>query len=264
MVGVFPYTPDLLIEAIVDSDSVTITLPDYFRRPLRLTAEQTFALLTSAKALLSVPGADTDSALARGLAKVLDSIGETSETAVDIDLDTAPDAVTELLRHLIEARHSVDITYYTYGRDDIGSRRIDPWSIHSEAGLWYVQAWCHRSTAGRVFRIDRILEASPTSDRFTMPEPLPPFTVFDSGSIEGSVTLHLAPSARWVIEYYPAESVEVHDDGSSTITFAIGSVPWLERLLIRLGPDATVLEASEGLAEVGRNAARRLLATYRD
>ena len=264
MVGVHPYTPDLLIDAIVDSDTVTISLPDYFRRPLRLTAEQTFALLTSAKAILSIPGADHDSALARGLSKVLESIGEVSETAVDIDIDTAPDAVTELLRHSVEKRQSVDITYYTYGRDDIGSRRVDPWSIHSDSGLWYLQAWCHRSEAERVFRIDRIREATATSSTFDIPDPLPAFTVFDSTSIDGTVTLRLAARARWVAEYYPAESIEFHDDGTTTITLAIGSVAWLERLLMRLGPDATVLEASDGLADVGRVAARRLLASYGD
>ncbi len=263
MVGIHPYTPDLLINAIVDADTVTIDLPDYFRRPLRLTAEQTFALLTSAKALLSVPGADQESALARGLSKVLTSLGEASETAVDVGIATAPDAIIEQLRAAIEKRHAVEITYYSYGRDDTGNRRIDPWAIHSEGGLWYLQGWCHSSSAERLFRIDRIREVVLTDQAFTVPDPLPTFTLFDGSNALGQITLELQPEARWVTEYYPAEAIEPHPDGTTTITLAIGSLPWLERLLLRLGPEAKVVNASPSLAGVETTAARRLLALYR-
>ena len=264
MVGVHPYTPDLLINAIVDADTVTIDLPEYFRRPLRLTAEQTFALLTSAKALLSVPGADHSSALARGLEKVLRTLGEGSETAVDIGIDTAPDAITELLRSAIERRQAVEITYYSYGRDDTGTRRINPWAIHSEGGLWYLQGWCHASNAERVFRIDRIRQADITDAEFVAPNPLPSFELFDGSNALGRITLLLQPDARWVTEYYPAESIDLHPDGTATIVLAIGSMAWLERLLLRLGPDAAVVDATPELQGVGGAAARRLLSTYRD
>ena len=264
MVGIHPYTPDLLINAIVDADTVTIDLPDYFRRPLRLTAEQTFALLTSAKALLSVPGADSSSALARGLSKVLASLGEASETAVDVGIATAPDAITEQLRAAIENRQAVEITYYSYGRDDTGIRRIDPWAIHSEGGLWYLQGWCHSSLAERIFRIDRIRAADLIDQTFITPDPLPVFTLFDGSNALGQITLLLQPEARWVTEYDPAESIEPHADGTTTITLAIGSLPWLERLLLRLGPEAAVVDASPSLVGVAPVAARRLLHLYRD
>ena len=264
MVGIHPYTPDLLINAIVDADTVTIDLPDYFRRPLRLTAEQTFALLTSAKALLSVPGADHSSALARGLSKVLATLGEGSETAVDVGIDTAPDAITDQLRSAIENNRAVEITYYSYGRDDTGTRRVDPWAIHSEGGLWYLQGWCHSSNAERVFRIDRVRAAVITEQTSVVPDPLPVFTLFDGSNALGQITLLLQPEARWVTEYYPAESIEPHPDGTTTITLAIGSLPWLERLLLRLGSEATVVDSSPGLTGAASAAARRLLDLYRD
>ena len=262
MVGVHPYTPDVLINAIIDADTVSIELPDYFRRPLRLTAEQTFALLTSAKALLSVPGADEKSALARGLAKVLNALGEASETAVEIAIDTASDAITEQLRNAIDNKLSVEMSYYSYGRDNTGSRVIDPWTIHSEGGLWYLQGWCHASGAERIFRIDRIHEVSQLDRSFVVPVPVPEFRLFDSAVAQGRVTLRLSQQAKWVVEYYPTESVTQETNGALTVELAIGSVAWLERLLLRLGPDAAVLDASEGLEGVGAASARRLLAIY--
>ncbi|MEX1218487.1 MAG: WYL domain-containing protein [Acidimicrobiales bacterium] len=262
MVGVHPYTPDLLINAIIDADTVTIELPDYFRRPLRLTTEQTFALLTSAKALLSIPGADQGSALARGLEKVLRSLGEGSETAVEIGIATASDAITDDLRTAIASRRSVAMTYYSYGRDDTAARVVDPWHIHSEGGLWYLQAFCRTSSAERIFRIDRIRSVTTTADTFVSPDPLPAFVLFDSSDSLGIIKLHLRPSARWVVEYYPTESITYQVDGSVVVEIAIGSLPWLERLLLRLGPEAEILEASLGLEAVGQIAARRLLASY--
>ena len=262
MVGVHPYTPDLLINAIVESDSVTIELPDYFRRPLRLTAEQTFALLTSAKALLSVPGADQTSALSRGLAKVLTALGEGSETAVDVGVDTASDVVVDELRRAIDEGFAVSITYYSYGRDDTGSRIVDPWSIHSEGGLWYLQGRCHTSDAERIFRIDRIRSVSVTDIRSFPPEPAPPFRLFDSSDALGRIVLRLPHDDRWVIEYYPTESVELLDDGAILVEMAIGSVAWLERLLLRLGPETEIVRATAGLETTGTAAARRLLSIY--
>jgi predicted DNA-binding transcriptional regulator YafY len=65
-----------------------------------------------------------------------------------------------------------------------------------------------------------------------------------------------------VIEYYPTESVQEEVDGSLVVEMAIGSVAWLERLLLRLGPDATILDATAGLETTGTTAARRILSIY--
>ena len=70
--------------------------------------------------------------------------------------------------------------------------------------------------------------------------------------------------AKWVLEYYPTESVVPEPDGGFTVELAIGSVAWLERLLLRLGPDAVVLDASDGLEATAAASARRLLASYSD
>ena len=78
MVGLYPYTPDVLIELYVDDDEVHITLPQAFDRPLRLTPEQAVALVAAGSTLLTVPGADPEGPLARGLAKLSAALGRRS------------------------------------------------------------------------------------------------------------------------------------------------------------------------------------------
>jgi proteasome accessory factor C len=78
------------------------------------------------------------------------------------------------------------------------------------------------------------------------------------------VVLDLSPDARWVVSQYPVDDATELDDGRVRVTLAISARPWLERLLVRLGPDAEVVEADPSLAAAGRDAARRILARYGD
>jgi len=65
--GVYPFTPDVLIDVDIADGRVWIRFADYFRRPLRLTPPEGLALIGAGAALLGVPGADPDGALARAL-----------------------------------------------------------------------------------------------------------------------------------------------------------------------------------------------------
>jgi predicted DNA-binding transcriptional regulator YafY len=65
-----------------------------------------------------------------------------------------------------------------------------------------------------------------------------------------------------VVGQYPIESVEERPDGRLRVSLAIAARPWLERLLLGLGPDARVVEAPDDLAGAGADAARRVLDRY--
>ena len=77
------------------------------------------------------------------------------------------------------------------------------------------------------------------------------------------VALDLAPDARWVVDQYPHDDVEELDDGRVRVTLAVTALAWLERLLVRLGPAVSVVEAPPGLGDDTRSAAaRRILGRY--
>jgi proteasome accessory factor C len=87
--------------------------------------------------------------------------------------------------------------------------------------------------------------------------------VFRADDHDPRVTLHLAPGAAWVREAYPVEAWEEQPDGSSTVTLAVAAAPWLERVLMGLGPAARVVAGPPELAEGARRAAARILDRYR-
>lgn len=262
MVGVYPYTPHELIDWEIDGhDRLHIYLADWFKRPLRLTPDQALALVVTGRSLESVPGADPDGALARGVAKVASVLGVDPAT-VEVDLGEVEEATLELLRTAISERRQVELRYYTYGRDEHTRRVIDPWHLFASNGEWYVEAYCHHSGARRTFRVDRIDTARLLDEPI---EQLPSDDVgpsFHAGPEAPRVVLELAPPARWVTDEYPVEEVVELGGGSVRVTLAVTARAWFERLLLRLGPAATVLDAPAELATAGADAAARVLARY--
>jgi proteasome accessory factor C len=264
MVGVHPYTPEALIDVFVDQDLVQIRLPDFFTRPLRLTPAQAFALLAAGRSLQSVPGADPAGPLGRGLAKLADTVGARTTEVVDVDLgETSGDALATLQQALADGRR-VEIDYYSYGRDTHGVRVVDPWRVQAQQGQWYLEAYAHDSDGVRVFRLDRIGSVRMRDETFERPERTSPLEVFRPSSNDPRVVLDLAPGAGWVVGQYPVEAVEELGGGRLRVTLAIAARPWLERLLLRLGPDAVVVDAPDELAGAGADAARRLLRRYEE
>jgi proteasome accessory factor C len=275
MVGLPPYSPDALVDVQIDDEGrVSIRLADFFSRPLRLTPSQGLALLASSDGLLSIPGTDPDGALARALTKLGDALGVGSGDALDIHLGDAEASMLDELRAAVAARQEVEIRYYSYGRDERTDRRIVPWRVFAEGGSWYVHAWCYRADDERVFRVDRIEELtvlSSTSDR-RPPEagdrgkgPASGPVVFNPRSDDPTVTIELEPQAAWVVDTYPVTVLERTDGVPTVIRMVVTAQPWLERLLVRLGPSARVVD-SRGLPEaasLAAEAATKILVNYR-
>lgn len=256
--GLHPYTPDALIEVDVADGRVWIRYADYFARPLRLTPAEGMALVAAAKSILATPGADATGPLARGVAKLTGALGPGGD-AVDVELGEAPGGVLDALRSAVGERRQVAIDYYAFGRDEWTERVVDPYAVFSAAGQWYLSAYCHAVDDERLFRVDRVRRAELQDATFAPPAGEPDFTVYEPRPDDPRVVLDLAPEAAWVIEQYPVESVTRRARGHQRVRLAVSERAWLERLLLRLGTTATVVE---GDASVGELAACRLLARY--
>lgn len=262
MVGLYPFTPDQLVEVTIEDDRVWIQYAQMFQRPLRLTPEQALALVTAGATLLAVPGADPEGPLARGLAKLRGVLDAEPHDVVDIDLGAVPAGVLELLQEALNAHQVVHLDYYTHGRDEHAERVVEPHRLFSDEGQWYLRAWCRRVEGIRVFRLDRVRSVQVLDETFNPPDLGPDTGNFSARSDDPRVVLDLAPRARWVIEQFPVEAVEEGSEGHLQVTLAVTARPWLERLLLQLGPDASIVRADDELHGCAAEAARRILARY--
>jgi proteasome accessory factor C len=271
LVGLPPYTPDTLIDVTIEGDRVWLRFADMFARPLRLTPEQGLALVAAGRAWVGLPGADAEGPLATALDKVAGVLGIDPADAVSVALaGNIRPGLLDTLRRAVAERRRLRIDYYAYGSDRRTTRDVDPDAVFADEGAWYMRAHCHLARAERLFRVDRINEVEVLDTVFDAPDggdrgrAREAGEVFVAGPDIPRVTLDLGPTARWVVENYPVDEVTEREDGWIRVRLAVSARPWLERLLVRLGPDAVVVDADEPeLATAGAGVARRILARYR-
>jgi len=261
MCGLPPFV-DELIDVFIDEGMIFVGVPRLFTRPLRLNSVEAFELLAAARTAMELPGADPDGALARGLAKLATALGEDDTAGVRVELER-PELADRLVTAATEHQQLL-IEYISAARDETTSRRIVPRQVFADRGEWYVSADDERSGEVRTFRTDRIVSVEPTG-AIVEPssEPVPvPGAWFADASVPRAI-VRLSPAAQWVVERFPVDAVEGPDaDGWSTVTLPVASEQWLVRTLLRLGPEATLLEPAEWRASVSQ-AADRVLARYR-
>ena len=263
-VGLPPYTPDQPIDVVFEEDRVWVRFAPVFERPMTLTPHQATSLLAAGASALALEGEGVeDSPLATGVAKLAAVLGVEPDEALEIDLGEADPGVLAAVRRAVAEQRRVRLDYYSHGRDARTVRVVDPVVVQADAGALYLLGHCHLAQAPRRFRVDRIAEAEVLDEAAAPPGEVPTGAVFVPDEDDPRVTLDLAPSARWVVETYPMEDVDERGDGTLRVRFAVAAERWLERLLVRLGGDAVVVDAPGDLAGAGRRAAQRILDRYR-
>jgi proteasome accessory factor C len=257
-------SPGDLIDLSFEGDRVSLLDPQTLDRPLRLTADEATALLVAARALADVPGLQERDALDRAIAKLAEAAP--APAAVDVALEPEAEALTTL-RAALDGRQRVHLRYMVEARDEVTERDVDPMRLLLRDGRWYVEGWCRRAEAVRLFRLDRVVEVT----LLDLPAEPPPQAaprdledgLFRPGPDDLRIVLDLAPQARWVADHYPAEDTEELADGSLRMTLRTPDPGWLVRLLLQVGPAASVVEPAS-VSERVKATAREALVTYSD
>jgi proteasome accessory factor C len=266
MAGLPPYDPGDLIDVEIDEGRVYISMADQFARPLRLTRNEALALYLRGTELLATPGQPDATALRDALEKLAERLGRETIGEADRIATAEPGRPAELLEVLREAsgdRARVRIEYFAHSSGEWSVRDVDPEEVFSSLGNWYVVAWDVTNDGERLFRADRIRRAERTGDTF-MPRGLTGSgrPLYTPTGEDVPVRLRLAPSARWVGEYYAVADEQELPDGSLDVTLPSKRMGWLTGLLLRLGEDAEVITPG-GLQEQVKDVARRSLERYR-
>ena len=258
--GLPGYGPGDLIDMALDGDRVTISHDAGIDRPLRLTPDEALALVVALRMLAGTPATGTRDAIERALAKIENAAGDLADAPVEVRLPANAERLDQI-RAAVEGGHALRITYYTAARDETTERVIDPMRVLMIGGKAYLEAWCRRAEAVRMFRADRIDAFTELDETAAPPVEAVPHDVSAGVFVPTPdlplVTLRVGRHSRWITEYYPVEEVRRTGD-EWVVTMRVTDLGWAQRLLLGLGPDVTVLGPPELLARIREQATAAL------
>ena len=263
-----PYCP---IDLSYEGGEIVVSQAESMDRPLRLAVDEASALLVALRMLAeigqvaSMPGADEGQALNRTIAKLEAAAGEaaTPSTQVAIQVDKiVQQAVLDQLRDALARRRRVHLSYYVPGRDEATERDVDPMRLLIVEGRTYLEGWCRRADAVRLFRLDRMLSLDVLDVAAEVPAGAEPKDVdqglFSPSAEDLNVVIELAPLGRWVAEYYPCDAVEELGDGRLRVTLRTPDPGWVRRLALRLGENGKIVAPASLAAQVREDASAAL------
>jgi len=264
--GLPGYGPGDLIDMAFDGDRVTITYDAGIDRPLRLNPDEATALVVALRMLAETPGIAQRDAILRALAKIENAAGEYADAPVAVrSPSSGSDDRLATVRAAVERGRALRITYYTATRDATTERVIDPMRVVVVTDRSYVEAWCRRAQAVRLFRVDRI-DALTELDEPAAPPPQAQSSLVDEQVFRPDpdlplITVRIGRGARWITEYYPVEQVEKVSTEEWLVTLRVSDLDWARRFVLGLGPGVEVIHPPE-LAGAVRAAVLEALAAY--
>lgn len=259
--GLPGYGPDQLIDIQFWGEDARIHVidPQTLERPLRLSGDESAALLIGLRLLAQVPGSHDRAALVSATSKLEEASGRaTAMDAVVIDSGNSAEVVAVVDEAIAQGR-SVHLRYAGSSRDEITDRQVDPHHVWSTDGRAYLEGWCHLAMAVRTFRVDRILQANlgePSAAPAAADAANRPSTV-DQGII---AEVRLAPEARWALDVYPMTATGQDADGGIFGWIRVHDSSWLVRLTLEMGGQMQVLGPADVRSAVAAAAERALQA----
>lgn len=266
--GLPGYGPGDLIDMSLADDTVTITYDAGMSRPLRLTSAEAIALLVALRSLAQVPGLAAADVVNRALTKVEKAAGPhiSATASQNVTVRTyAEPRMMSAISGALDRKRALRITYYSAARDTVTERIIDPMRLVLASGTAYVEAWCRRANAVRIFRLDRIDDFTELDEPARVPSNARPTDlsdgVFQPHDDSPVVELTIGRASRWITEYYPCERVSALGDGRWLVRLRASDTDWARRLVMSLGDDVEIIAPKELAHDVAVHA-RAALAAY--
>jgi predicted DNA-binding transcriptional regulator YafY len=157
-------------------------------------------------------------------------------------------------------RKTILFDYYTMERDQVGSRRVDPYQLVYQGGQFYLVGHSHERKAIRVFRLSRIRGkvgyATKSEHDFQRPADFDPRAYanriqWQFGDPVGSAEIWVSRRIAWQIERHFGRYGEVRQAGGDVIfTTEYADARQLIAWVLGLGENARIVEPAELRAEL--------------
>jgi proteasome accessory factor C len=274
LVGKPPFAPDDLIDIAIEGDRLYVELDQALGRPLRLSGPEWLALAIALRSL-AASGAGDLAETARGVLGRIEALGPEGDAAAlekRFSIEAEDHGRTaekfRVLEHGLRERRAVDLVYYTASRDELSPRRLRPYALVQSLGAWYVVGHDSRRDEVRLFKVERIREASLTDERFDPPPGFdaPRYARGRLSGVSGGGTARIrfvSSAARSVLEDHPPERVTRGADGSVELQLDYQTPEWVAGWALSFGEAAEVLGPAE-VQEAVATRCREALAHYSD
>ena len=250
MCGLPGYTPYELIEIFFDSGFVTINNHDALDIPRALTQLEVASLLIGLEIL-------KDSAIAEksSLVERIDELASELKQLLGGVISISENPITSFqstIESSIAHRKSLTLEYRSPVRDEITRRKVDPFSLRTENGHTYLEAFCHNAGAVREFRLDRVMHLEVQEDSQVIERPN-----ISEARDTTSIQLKVTGDRRAVSEALSITEI----DGGSEIAIEVYSPEWIRKAIVAHAPHIELLAGEELRAKV-KELAENILALY--
>ena len=261
--GMPGYTPGDLIDFELSDDTINVTFSAGIDRPLQLTSTEATGILMALRALAEIPGV-VDPAAARSAIAKIDSAAGTAEAGSTETSGATESAAAAAVRQAVHDQRALRIEYFSASRDAQSTRVVDPIRAVLVGDQSYLEAWSREAEGVRLFRFDRILDATVLDEPSAPPETAvggPVNTaLFDADPSLPAASLRIAPGAAWMLEYFPMRVVAELPDGHREVAMTYAAEDWLVRQILGFGSDVAVLGPPSVVERVRRSADEALAA----
>ena len=174
--GLPGYGPGDLIDFEFTGDTVEVTFSAGMDTPLQLTSPEATGLLVALRALADIPGVVDPEAARSAIAKIeaaAGAAGHGNEVAAVDEPAPVESQAAAAVRAAVRDNRALTMDYYAASQDTLSTRIVDPIRIVLVGDHSYLEAWSREAEGVRLFRFDRIVEATvldeqtPSVDRGT-------------------------------------------------------------------------------------------------
>jgi predicted DNA-binding transcriptional regulator YafY len=128
-------------------------------------------------------------------------------------------------------------------------RKVDPYFVVFRGSAFYFVGYCHLRKDFRTFRVDRIIDVTPTDERFVKKADIRPETYFESGwSVDGgkrvTVEVEFIGTAAKIVasgRYFPNARMEHTRSGHLRYEVEVNGLTEIRRWILGFGDEARVI-----------------------
>jgi len=263
MCGRYPFSGGDFVDVILSGDRVFVHLDQDLGTPAQFTRQEALALSAALGAVQASRGEPYAGIAASALRKirarlstdVQERVAEMEHRfAIPSDDRDVAERFSTIARGRSEQR-AVDLHYYTASRDEMNRRRVHPYLLVQNLGFWYLVAHDGKSKEERIFKVERIKDATLTDEKFSVPASFDPrryapARIFETTVVRQARVRFAPPLARTVLEEWPRARLQKESGGRVVARLDFSRTEGMAAWIVSMGDRALVIEPDDLRAAV--------------